>query len=249
VKTFESVTNGIPGGKVEHVEGTCIVRPGVPGFNMVFAFDQPGSLTRISEAIERNFTRDTTRWSLVTTPESSEAFMPLIRELGLEKARDEPGMVLDPIPDWRPLPPRHLEIRRVTEPEEIHRAVETGDIAFGIPPGTLNPLADTVADGIRSGTFRGGCYLGYHSGRPVATSMRYTSDRIAGVYFVTTLPEFRQRGIGEAMTWRAAVDGKREEGCVASFLQASDMGRPVYERMGYRIVVNYELWRKPVAKE
>jgi len=246
VRTFESVANGIPGGKIERVEGVSIVSPGLPGFDMVFALDLPGSLKRVSEAIERNY-GDTTRWSLVTTQETSEAFTPLIRELGLEKVRDEPGMVLDPIPDWYTLLPRDLVIHRVTEQEEMRAFVKAGGM-FGMAIETLEPLADTVASGIRNGTFRGGCYLGYHSGRPVATSMRCTFGMIAGVYFVTTLPEFRNRGIGGAMTWRAAVDGKREEGCVASFLQASDMGRPVYERMGYRIIVNYQVWRKQAAK-
>jgi predicted acetyltransferase len=75
--------------------------------------------------------------------------------------------------------------------------------------------------------------------------LRYTSHRIAGVHNVSTLPEFRGRGLGEAMTWHAALDG-RAEGCIASALQASAMGFPIYERMGYRHVVSYETWDVPI---
>lgn len=58
-------------------------------------------------------------------------------------------------------------------------------------------------------------YLGYLDGVPVATSMRVTSHRIAGIYNVATLPEYWQRGLGAALTWRVVLDG-RDEGCLAS---------------------------------
>jgi predicted GNAT family acetyltransferase len=74
--------------------------------------------------------------------------------------------------------------------------------------------------------------------------MRFTSHRIAGVYTVATLPEFRGRGLGEALTWRAALDGLVED-CVAASLQASRMGFPIYARMGFRHVVDYETWGSP----
>ncbi len=41
--------------------------------------------------------------------------------------------------------------------------------------------------------------------------------------------------------WRAAADG-RAEGCLASALQASAEGFPVYARMGYRHVADYRTW-------
>jgi predicted GNAT family acetyltransferase len=82
---------------------------------------------------------------------------------------------------------------------------------------------------------------------PVATAMRFSSHRIAGVFNVSTIPEYRRRGIGEAMTWRAAVDGLAE-GCIASALQASEMGLPIYQRMGYRQVLTYQVWL-PASQE
>jgi len=89
-------------------------------------------------------------------------------------------------------------------------------------------------------------YTGFMDGEPVATAMRFTSHRIAGVYNVSTLPTFRRRGIGAALTWRAALDGLAE-GCIASALQASTLGEPVYRRMGYREALGYHTWLPPRA--
>jgi predicted GNAT family acetyltransferase len=76
--------------------------------------------------------------------------------------------------------------------------------------------------------------------------MRFASHGIAGVYNVSTIPSRRRRGIGAAITCRAALDGVAE-GCDASTLQASVLGDPVYRRMGYRAALTYHTWPPPVA--
>jgi ribosomal protein S18 acetylase RimI-like enzyme len=87
-------------------------------------------------------------------------------------------------------------------------------------------------------------FVGYLDGRPVATSALVASHRTAGVYNVATDPAFRGRGIGEAMTWHAVLRGA-ERGCGMASLQASEMGQPVYERMGFRLVASYRTFHRP----
>ena len=46
------------------------------------------------------------------------------------------------------------------------------------------------------------------------------------------------RGYGEAVTWAATL-------CLPELpatLQASPMGRPIYERMGYRTIAEFTVW-------
>ena len=55
---------------------------------------------------------------------------------------------------------------------------------------------------------------------------------------VTTDKNFRHRGIGTAMCW-AAVKLGVEEGCNVASLQAFSMGKTVYERIGFRVMLPY----------
>jgi predicted N-acetyltransferase YhbS len=60
---------------------------------------------------------------------------------------------------------------------------------------------------------------------------------------IAALESHRRRGSGEAMTWAAANAGARA-GCTAAVLQASELGAPVYERMGFRTVTQYRAYTR-----
>ncbi len=77
--------------------------------------------------------------------------------------------------------------------------------------------------------------------RPIATSLLFETDGVAGVHVVGTLPDYRRRGIGAIMTQRCVEDGFAN-GCTFSALQSSSSGYPVYERMGYRHVADIQGW-------
>jgi GNAT superfamily N-acetyltransferase len=87
-------------------------------------------------------------------------------------------------------------------------------------------------------------YTGSVDGVPVATAMLVVTGSVAGIYWVATLEAQRRRGYGEALTW-AAVAGGAEHGCTVASLQASELGRPVYARMGFDHVLDYWAWHPP----
>lgn len=81
-------------------------------------------------------------------------------------------------------------------------------------------------------------YLARIGGRPAGCASLFVHPRdVGGIYFVCTHPDFRRRGIGAAVTL-AAMRGARELGCRLAVLGTSDLGRPVYERLGFRDVGN-----------
>ena len=63
--------------------------------------------------------------------------------------------------------------------------------------------------------------------------MLYVTGHVAGIYWVGTLEAWRGKGYGAALTVVAACEGK-ERGCTVASLQASVMGYPVYERIGFK---------------
>lgn len=165
-----------------------------------------------------------------------------------------------PTPDLAPLgcylvghPP--LMLRRPGEPPSLLpselRIVEVEDAATlavaesvaidGYPLPELQPVRP---GSLFDASWLGGplrIWVGYVDGRVIATASAYVDDAVTGIYLVVTLPEARGRGYGAAITARAALANP----AVPAVLQASDMGRPVYERLGFAALDRYSLWVKP----
>lgn len=72
-------------------------------------------------------------------------------------------------------------------------------------------------------------------GVPVAAAALFVAAGVAGIYNVATVPEARGRGIGRAVT-AAALAEAVARGQGTAVLGASDLGYPVYRRLGFREV-------------
>ncbi|MCI0582227.1 MAG: hypothetical protein L0227_04900 [Chloroflexi bacterium] len=133
-----------------------------------------------------------------------------------------------------------LEIRRVTDAAGIdaHRDVVT--MGFGSNP--------AVAEGTACPDLLGRpecvVYVGYADGVPVVSGLGWRCGRTIGVFSIATIAPARRRGFGAAMTARVVADGMAN-GCDVASLQASVLGRPIYERLGFRTVVRYEAYADP----
>ena len=75
-------------------------------------------------------------------------------------------------------------------------------------------------------------YVGWLAGRPVATNILVLGGGVAGVYGVGTLAEARRQGIGSAITIKPLLDA-RDAGMRYGALFSSELGKPVYERVGF----------------
>jgi GNAT superfamily N-acetyltransferase len=87
-------------------------------------------------------------------------------------------------------------------------------------------------------------YVGYTDDVPVVSGFGWRTGQTIGVYAIATVPSARRRGYGAAMTARVVADGAAA-GCEVAALQASEMGRPIYERLGFRTVVRYGTFADP----
>jgi hypothetical protein len=81
-------------------------------------------------------------------------------------------------------------------------------------------------------------YVGYLDGRAVATSSAYVADHHQHVEFISALDDARGRGIGYEVTAQVTV----ADPSVPALLIASDLGKPVYDRLGYLTISRHTLW-------
>lgn len=78
-------------------------------------------------------------------------------------------------------------------------------------------------------------FVGRFDGEPVSSSLAFVGGGAVGLYGVGTAPTHRGRGFGGAIS-AAAVEWGRARGQRVAVLQATEMGTPVYHRLGFRPV-------------
>lgn len=78
-------------------------------------------------------------------------------------------------------------------------------------------------------------FAGWLDGRIVASSALFTGTGLAGIYAVGTVADQRGRGIGGAVTAEALREGRRR-GLRSAALLSTELGFPVYRRLGFEVV-------------
>ena len=104
----------------------------------------------------------------------------------------------------------------------------------------VSAVEAAIPDDRLTGQYR---YLAYFGDQPVAASSLVLAGGLAGIYAVATDADLRGRGIGTAITEHAMLAGQ-SMGASRCILHATDMGKPVYERIGFRTVFEYELFQQ-----
>ncbi len=159
-------------------------------------------------------------------------------DAGLEEVYSMPEMVLDERAEERPLSDG-VELRRVTSAEtaaEYWQVAAAAYASIGFPPEIFafyESIDGLVADNAVA-------FLAHLDGRPAAIAMTIVSRGVAGVYWVGATEEARGRGLGWTLT-ASAVNAGFDLGAEIASLQASPMGKPVYERMGFETIFDYRL--------
>jgi GNAT superfamily N-acetyltransferase len=181
-----------------------------------------------------------TPWRVITTGDPVESVKRAAEQRGMKPYPCQPGMMLSPIPPAPAVsPPR--SVRVASNAKELRDFQRTSSKGFGIPMIAI----DMILPQLPGPVGQPGVplfFVVYDGDKPVSASALLVSHGIAGIFFVSTIPRARKRGYATTAVWAAAEAG-RKQGCEAAYLQASDMGRPVYERMGFHKVDDFAEWR------
>jgi GNAT superfamily N-acetyltransferase len=181
------------------------------------------------------------RFAVSLRSERDRRFAPVLEESGVILADTGPAMVMQPIPDHT-MPP-DLEIRSGAGVRDDH--IRVAAESFGLPAEMLDSVLVPRMAGQSDVTF----YTGYVDDQPVTASLGFIDHGSISVFNVTTVEKHRGKGYGAAMTMRAVIDG-RDRDCNVAFLQSTEMGYSIYERLGFKTIFDYDLWEvAPTAEK
>ncbi|MBN2583461.1 MAG: GNAT family N-acetyltransferase [Planctomycetes bacterium] len=115
------------------------------------------------------------------------------------------------------------------------RKMDESDIDAALELCRLAGWNQTAADWRRMLTLApGGMFVDRRDGRLVATGSAIHYDtRIGWIGMILVHPDYRRRGIASAIMQRC-IDALREAGVESIKLDATDQGRPVYLKLGFR---------------
>lgn len=242
VATFVMAGRCMAGGRVDELDGATVVTTGLPLllFNQVLVVDgAAGDATAASIRAGVGLFRALGKRFVVTLRGGlDDAYIPVATDLGLEPLPESPwmpGMAMHPLPapGGLALPVGH-EIRPVTDAAGLADHADVLADGFGMPHEWATAFATETMLRVPEATF----YVGYQDGSAVTSGLGVRVGRTVGVYNIATVEAARRRGMGAAMTMRVVEDGAAA-GCDVAILQASEMGQPIYERLGFRTVCEY----------
>lgn len=207
-------------GKHTVLDGLVLSSTGLPGpdINYAFVFG-PIAPARVFALADEFFAGR--EYSILVEVESAPDMLSALADGGWLLDEEEPALALAPIPSQLPPPPEGLTARLVTTEAEFKAFCDIGQVGIRWIPSLAVALDPDVA-----------LFLGYLGEVPVATARLGIFGEVGDITSVTTAPEHRRRGIGTAMTWAAIAEGVRR-GCTAMTLTATELGLPVYLKMGF----------------
>jgi GNAT superfamily N-acetyltransferase len=220
------------GGEAIEVEGVFAgVNPAIPErsvFNSV-VYSDPEALAAERERIAAAFAEHGCAWT-VWVPAGDTGTARMLEGAG-HRLDGEPramGMRLDGFAepelggiDW-------------TDEGAFETACSLNDGAYGYAPGTWRRGTGRDPQGLIT-------YIARIDGEPAATVAAHDAGGDCAIWNVATAPAARGRGLSTALMRRALADAARR-GCETSTLQATKLGRPVYERVGYEDFGALQMW-------
>jgi GNAT superfamily N-acetyltransferase len=229
----------LPGARIRRAGGVMLASTGLPlaFFNQAMVADATATDADLADAVAALRDRGIP-FVVGLRAGTDDRFVGGLEALGLHRVSEAawlPGMAVDRDDRGFVAAPDGLAIRVLDGDLSDHEAVASE--GFGLDRSIAHAL---LAGDVPGETY----YAGYVDGVPVVSGMGFRTGSTIGVYNIATLPGHRGRGYGAAMTSRVADDGF-DAGCDVAVLQSSDMGYSIYERLGYRTVVEYHGFAEP----
>jgi ribosomal protein S18 acetylase RimI-like enzyme len=232
----------MPGAEVLEIDGLVLAFSNVadPALNSIVVEREPADAVRALQAAEEEFARRGHPLGIDLQVARHPSIDEAVRELGLTRIIEQPGMAVD-VSDLAPVSvPEGVEIRPVSGADNAKALVEVGVLAFGDDPDVAGRFYAAGSFGVPGAT----SFVAREADGPVAIGASYLQEGAVGIFGVGVVPAARRRGLGSAVTVHAA---RAHPGADLAWLQPTDMAVEMYRRIGFRRVSDWEVWVRPTS--
>lgn len=165
----------------------------------------------------------------------SDQLAPIARDLGLQHAGDIPLMTYHPHDAHAEA--GNYRVERVESEEdldEVSRVVASG---FGLP---LEAVSRVIGPRLLDGPGLD-IFLARQGGNAISTVQSTRAGSSVGIWVMATLPEQQRKGAGRALL-EYVIAYHCERGANLFYLLATEAGKPLYERIGFRTISEAAVW-------
>jgi GNAT superfamily N-acetyltransferase len=178
-------------------------------------------------------------WVFIVTAEALDSGVDAdaaLEPCGLLRTMALTGMIVQDVGPG-PSAPEGLEVLTPSTDADCEAIFDINSFAYGMPFDAGNPVW-----GRRAFWKPHYAALGRVDGQPVCCATALMVDGHRYVALVATSPDSQRRGYADAVMRHALESARRAHADSPTFLHATDAGRPVYERMGYRPVAAHAVF-------
>ncbi len=234
-KAFASMPTTSEGGRTLRLDGVvAAVTPAVPERSVPnsVTYETEEALADALDELRETYEEAGVEAWTVWVPEHHSRAADLLERAGHRLDANPTAMIadLDEVPAPRETDP--APDPRPTR-EDLGRV---NDLAYG----TGDSFQRLVGQGPADPAYT---YIAHVDGDAAASVASMDLDGDCSIWWVATVPGARGRGLAPGLMRHALADG-RGRGCDVSTLQATKLGRPVYERLGYRGFGEIQMWEK-----
>jgi len=218
-------------GMVTLTDYSYVISVSGKGPSRIFGVNRHIQEQRLGEIVSRIRERRLPDGILLTDRQENRRIISILHDMGVPM--DTSGMCMAINLRMAAFPPdvsdhlRLVKIQNIEELSECQRIVS--EALFGFELMSLEQFSDLC--NLANTTF----YLAYCGDFPVSTCMAIRDGSLATIEMVSTLPDYRRRGIAAALV-RLALSELKQTGVKTATLRAEPDGINVYQRIGFEEV-------------
>ena len=84
-------------------------------------------------------------------------------------------------------------------------------------------------------------YTGYYKNKPICTGLIYIEGGVAGLYWISTIPDYRKKGFGLSLTSHI-LEQIKKRGIKTAVLNSSKAGSNLYRKLGFEELAKVYLY-------